>query len=213
MATREKVTFPPNEPVTVTLQYPAGKIISGNFGEQVMWGLADGRVMFLDLAVAQKINHLDPQQGESFVIARRWNGQKGSKVVWDVWLSPETEKTRAAREVPGIERELRQSIAAANQRRYATLEVPKLETPRPMAVAPTPQQPPPQTLVDEANYLVDAFAEVLERALENYQGRIKPEEVRSLFLSAYINQSRKPIGKAQGYGDLRDTMTGGSHVA
>jgi len=41
----------------------------------------------------------------------------------------------------------------------------------------------------EADALVDAYAQVPERALITYQGRIKPDEVRSLLLSAYIQPS------------------------
>jgi hypothetical protein len=43
------------------------------------------------------------------------------------------------------------------------------------------------SLVDRANELVDAFAEVLERALSKYGGKVKPDEVRAIFLTAAIN--------------------------
>jgi hypothetical protein len=78
MSTREKVTFVPNEPVTVTLRYAQGKIVESRFGDQVMWSLADARVMFLDLGVSQKINLLEPQAGESISICKGLNGSKGS---------------------------------------------------------------------------------------------------------------------------------------
>lgn len=207
-----KISFEPNVPVTVTLRYPAGKIVSGRFGDQVMWGTEQG-TMFLDLDVAQKINDLQPQQGESVCIAKRWNGKKDSRAVWDVWLSPETEKMRAAREAPApdMQRQLESSVSAVNERRYAPRPQPVPDAlARKLDQHPQPAQP---SLVEEANYLVDAFAEVLERALRSHQGRVKPEEVRALFLSAYINQSKKPMGRTMGHGDLRDSFTGGSHVA
>ncbi len=98
---RDKLTFEPNMPQTVTLQYREGKLVDGRFGQQVMFSLEGNQVMYLDLAIAQKINMLEPAVGESFVICKRWNGQKGQPVRWDVWLSPETEKFRAAKEHPG----------------------------------------------------------------------------------------------------------------
>lgn len=98
---RDKVTFEPNMPQTVTLQYQEGKLVDGRFGQQVMFSLEGNKLMYLDLGVAQKINMLEPAVGESFVICKRWNGQKGQPVRWDVWLSPETEKCRAAKEHPG----------------------------------------------------------------------------------------------------------------
>jgi hypothetical protein len=62
-------------------------------------------------------------------------------------------------------------------------------TPKPMAsaTAATPNNAR-SLLVQEADALVDAYALVLERALTTYQGRIKPDEVRSLLLSAYIQR-------------------------
>jgi hypothetical protein len=45
--------------------------------------------------------------------------------------------------------------------------------------------------VDQANELVDAFAQVLERALTKYCGKVKPDEVRAIFLTAAINGSRR----------------------
>ncbi len=199
---REKVKFDFNTPVTVTLQYPAGKIVSGRFGEQVMWGLADGRVMFLDLAVAQKINALEPQQGESLSICKR------NSKVWDVWLTPETEKMRSARDAGSMEQQLRQSVTDINERRYNTLAVPKsgasAVTPAPAPIPVTPESNhqnghstgnSSNPLVDEANDLVDAYAQVLDRALTTYGGRVKPDEVRSILLSCYIQRGKLGGGK------------------
>ena len=44
--------------------------------------------------------------------------------------------------------------------------------------------------MDEANVLVDSFAQVLERSLTLYQGRVKPDEVKSLLISAYIQRQK-----------------------
>lgn len=90
---REKVTFEPNTPVTVTLKYSEGKIVAGRL---VMYSLEGNQVMFVDMSVAQKIDLLEVNSGESVTICKRWNGQRGSAVRWDVWLSPATEKTHAA---------------------------------------------------------------------------------------------------------------------
>lgn len=98
---RDKISFEPNVPVTVTLQYQEGKIVDGRFGQQVMFSLSGNQIMYLDLAVAQKVNMLEPAVGESFAICKRSNGQRGQPVRWDVWLTPETEKFRAAKENPG----------------------------------------------------------------------------------------------------------------
>jgi len=46
-----------------------------------------------------------------------------------------------------------------------------------------------------ANVLVDTFAQVLDRSLTLYQGRIKPDEVKALVVTAYI-QRQKPASAA-----------------
>ena len=45
-------------------------------------------------------------------------------------------------------------------------------------------------LVAQANVLIDAFAVVLERALTMYGGKVKPDEVRAIFLTAAINYAK-----------------------
>jgi hypothetical protein len=88
------VKFEANEQVEVALRFPEGKIVSGRWGDQVMYSLAEpaGHVMFLGLDVAQKVHMLEPAPEERFVICKR------NPKVWDMWLSPDTEKARAARE-------------------------------------------------------------------------------------------------------------------
>ena len=53
-----------------------------------------------------------------------------------------------------------------------------------------PVVPVETPLVSEANALVDAYAEVLSRALSKHQGRVKPDEIRAILLSAYIQRRR-----------------------
>jgi hypothetical protein len=48
---------------------------------------------------------------------------------------------------------------------------------------------PDCALVQHANLLIDAYAEVLLRALTKHQGKVKPDEVRSIFLTAVINMA------------------------
>jgi hypothetical protein len=145
---REKIAFEPNIPVTVTLQYAEGKLMDGHFGQSVMYSLEGNRVMFLDLAVSQKINMLEPAVGESFLICKR-SGLRGQPVRWDVWLSPETEKFRAQKEHPGaawtsppeqasqLQRDLEASLAEIQRRKQAVADDPIYR--RTDAAAPPPQ--------------------------------------------------------------------------
>lgn len=117
---REKVTFPPNVPQQIAVKWPDGKIVSGQFGDQVMYSVTDGRVMFLDMDVAAKINMLEVQPNEPFSICKRWNGQKGQPAVWDVWKTGE--RYVALEEAPpeagsDLTVQLRESIDQAKRKR------------------------------------------------------------------------------------------------
>jgi hypothetical protein len=170
-APREIVDFPPNVPVTLALKYPQGKTISNQYGDRIMYTLADDRVMFLDLDVASQIEAMGINVRESFTITRS-PGQQGGPMRWDI--------ARVAGEQPN-----------------GTLVVPTLvtTTPKPPASAATPdgagpRKRPGNALMDEANALVDCFAQVMERSLTLYQGRIKPEEVKALLITAYIQRQK-----------------------
>lgn len=89
MPQREKVVFSPNVPQHVSLKWPDGKVVSGNYGDQMMYSLSDGRICFLDLDVAHKISALELKPGEPFTICKLWNGDKKQKVRWDVWRTGE----------------------------------------------------------------------------------------------------------------------------
>jgi hypothetical protein len=168
---REVVDFPLNAPVTVALKYGHGKTVSSQYGERMMYSLIDGRVMFLDLEAASQIEHLAINVRESFSITRRPTGPKGESDI----MGGRTHRRRAT------QRDIRCPVVPA-------LDPP---TPKPPASATTSEAPRKQSgsaLVDEANALVDSFALVLERSLTLYQGRIKPDEVKSLFVTAYIQR-------------------------
>src|ERR1051326_6660848 len=96
---RQKVELNPNEPVTVTLKYGTGKIISNDFGQSVMYATADNRVLFLDLATSQKVNNLGVQPGESITICKQC--RKGQPREYVVSLSVATERARAWKESEG----------------------------------------------------------------------------------------------------------------
>ena len=170
--TRDVVEFPPNAPVTVALKYPQGRTISGQYGERVMFTLTDGRVMFLAPEVAGRIESLGINVRESFTITRGSTGQNGAPATWDI--------ARVVGEQPNG---------------TFVLQAPGDPAPKPPASAATPdgaipRKQPGSALVDEANALVDSFAQVLERSLTLYQGRIKPEEVKALLISAYIQRQK-----------------------
>lgn len=113
----EVLHFELNKPETIALKFPEGKtILDGWQHEKIMFSLADDRVIFVKPDLAQRIRLLDVKPGESFVI-RKW--KKGRMNKWDLWLSPETEKAKAAEEAPALEAQLRDSLILAEARKNA----------------------------------------------------------------------------------------------
>jgi hypothetical protein len=166
---RDVVDFPINAPVTVALKYSQGRTISGQYGERVMFTLTDGRVSSWPRKSRGRIEALGINVRESFTITRGCTGQ-GAPTTWEM--------ARVAGEQPNG---------------TLVLEAPDASTskaPVSAAAAGISRKPPASALVDEANALVDSFAQVLERSLSLYQGRIKPDEVKSLLISAYIQRQK-----------------------
>ena len=172
---REVVEFPTNTPVTVALKYPHAKTVSSQHGERFMFSLADGRVMFLAPEVGGKIETLGINVRENFTITRKWDEQK-SLTTWEV--------ARLAGEQPNGTLVL--PSGGENENKVS---------PKPPASAPAPngadrRKTAGALLIEETNALVDAYAQILDRTLNTYQGRIKPEEARSLLVTAYIQRNK-----------------------
>jgi hypothetical protein len=172
---REIVDFPANTPVPVALQYGQGKTILNQHGERMMYSLTDGRVMFLDLAVAGQIESAGINVRESFTITRKTDSKNGS--IWEVARIP-GEQPNGTLVVP---------LSTAAPTNGATPKPPASAT---AATPDIPRRQPGRSLVEETNALVDDFAAVLEHTLNTYQGRIKPEEAKALLITAYIQRGR-----------------------
>ena len=67
---KERVVFEANVPVTATLAYADGLKVQGRFGDQVMYSLTDGRVMYVPPIVRDKLVELGIRQNEPFAICR-----------------------------------------------------------------------------------------------------------------------------------------------
>ena len=162
---RQQLDFPANVPVTVALKYPQGKTVSSQYGERIMYSLADGRVMFLDPSVAGQIESLGINVRENFTITRKWTGEQGSPSTWEV--------ARVTGEQPN-----------------GTLVLPASRPPVAATAAGTSPRQISRSLTEEAQSLVDVFATVWEYTRETYRGQVKPEEVRAFVTTAYIQRGK-----------------------
>jgi hypothetical protein len=74
----DKVQFQTNVPIDVALKYNDGKEVTGQYGDQVLYTLTDGRVMYVPPIVKKKIDELEIGRGELFTItkAEKKNGTR-----------------------------------------------------------------------------------------------------------------------------------------
>ena len=120
----EIVRFEMNVPQELVLKFAEGVMKQGRFGYQVMYSLADDRLMYVPRFVASRISALEIQPGEPFTVCKREvkNGQRKS-IEWRVTrVEPETQ----------LERDLRKSVEMANARNSGE---------GPVAVPSAPQLP------------------------------------------------------------------------
>jgi len=81
----DKVQFQTNVPVEVALKYGDGKEVNGQYGDQVLYTLSDGRVMYVPPIVKRKIEELGIGRGELFTVtkAEKKNGTRRT-IEWEV---------------------------------------------------------------------------------------------------------------------------------
>jgi hypothetical protein len=74
-----------NVPTEVVLERPEGTLVQGRYGDRVMFGLADGRVMYVPPFVASKIEAEGVAAGEPFQLCKT-QVKKGSQrsIEWTV---------------------------------------------------------------------------------------------------------------------------------
>ena len=66
----DKVHFQTNIPVEVALKYGDGKEVNGQYGDQVLYTLTDGRVMYVPPIVKSRIEELGIRRGELFTLTK-----------------------------------------------------------------------------------------------------------------------------------------------
>lgn len=108
------IEFKPNEPQEMTLQRDSSPYTLPQ-GGGCLYVLSDSRIAHLNPECARAVADLNLGPGESFRVCLHQRGNGLS--YWSAWLSPATEKARAAAEAPELERQLRESIEIVSRRR------------------------------------------------------------------------------------------------
>lgn len=172
---REEIDLQPNLPVTLALRYSEPKRFDNEHGTRCMYSTVDNRVLFLPMEAAAQIAALGINVRESFTITKQWTGKPGSPITW------------AVARVPGEQPNGTYVVPAAGT-------VPPKPPAAATAAAPAAerrQESPENAFVEHAKRMVDAYAQVLEHALTTHGGRVKPEEVKSIFVTLVINGGKR----------------------
>lgn len=174
------IKFQTNVPVEVRLRSIEGRPVESQFGGvQHMFSAEEG-AFYVSETVGQiltgQLRKLRVTAGEPVEICKgevnRGNGRKG--IQWTV---------AQAGEPPS---ELEEKLAASLAQVQARKDAQKAQEP---AAAP----PWANHLVEQTNALVDAYAQVLRHSAR-HEGLVKGDDVRSIFLSAFINVTKNANG-------------------
>jgi len=77
----EIIRFEPNVPVEVALKFADGRDVEGQYGPQKMFSCTDGRVFYVNSAVAEKITAAGIQPRQPLRICKR---QSGRTTEWQI---------------------------------------------------------------------------------------------------------------------------------
>ena len=80
----EKLQFQINVAIDVALKYNDGKEVTGQYGDQVLYTLTDGRVMYVPPIVKKKIDELGIGRGELFTITKAEKNGTRRTIEWVV---------------------------------------------------------------------------------------------------------------------------------
>jgi hypothetical protein len=94
----EKLHFQTNIPVKVALKYIDGKDVPSDYGDQILYTLTDGRVMYVPPIVKKQILDLGIARGEPFTVTKseKKNGNRRT-IEWLVGI--DNNGTRAPKDV------------------------------------------------------------------------------------------------------------------
>ena len=75
----DKLRLETNKPQIIALKYTAGKEVPGNFGDQMLFTLTDGRIWYAPLFVAEKVDALQLGRNEPFQVCKTEVFRQGQK--------------------------------------------------------------------------------------------------------------------------------------
>ncbi len=191
------IRFAINVPQELRLTSLEGRLVDSKFGGSQYLFYAQEGVFYVSEAVGRilmdQFRALDVKPGEQVEICKAEVGNgTGRKTQWvvsvvvgDGFATISEQKVDVAPQpATELERKLADSIAVVEARKQAQRA----------PVATTAVSEFSARLVLETNALVDSYAAALKAASEKHGNAVKPEDVRALLVTAYINASKQAQG-------------------
>jgi hypothetical protein len=183
-------------PVEVALAREDGVHVSGRYGEQVMYSLADQRVMYVPPFVERRIQELAIGPGEPIEICKAEvkNGSRGW-IEWKVKRVDASQQPASSAKAPaaaanGVSK-------SANNHEHGTTARNGHDRPRELTVEPeesVPMRLMPSGLpaIEHAPNTVIEIAQRVEvlAAARNYSLRFSSEDIRAMAVSMFIQLTR-----------------------
>jgi hypothetical protein len=180
------IRFQTNIPVELRLRSTEGRPVESQFGGMQQMFSADEGNFYVSETVgailAEQFRKLNVRPGLPIEITKaevsKGNGRKGIEwTVTTLGYSPIEQNGTLVIEKPSeLERQLAESVRQVQARKAAQMA----ETAAPAWT---------EALVSQTNALVDAYAQVLKHS-SRHEGLVKGEDIRSTFLSAFINVTK-----------------------
>jgi len=196
---REIVKFFTNVPVEVALRQGSHKQVEGRYGPQLMYTLADKRIMYVPLIVADRIRELDIGSGEPFEVCkaeirdgnRRWINWQVRRVEEAQQPDPSPNAPAAAASVSSEapDHSNGNTNGSSNRQEFQ----PRLAPASDGALLPVPVRGPAVWVMETA---MNAAAEIARRvesraALSNQPLQFTSEDVRAIGLTMFIQAMRE----------------------
>jgi hypothetical protein len=167
---RGRIAFQTNVPVTVALAYPDGIQVEGRFGDQILYTLADERVMYVPQIVRTKLVELGIQPREPFIICKAERNDGNRRFIeWQV------------------------------NKENNSNDLPPPETPKVNGQTNGPVTPKPSNGHAAASHLRQALASSIDAAIaaeqyaatKGFSVRFGSEDLRAMALSLFIQHARE----------------------
>jgi len=183
--------FATNVPQEVRLQSLTPREVDSNYGgKQHLFAAAEGIFYVSDKVGAilcEQFAVLGVKPGQPIEITKAETGAgPGRSTRWIVSTGSD-----AAEPASDLERQLADSIAIGNARKAAQRAPLAVPAPAPAVAAQANQQPAwARALATQTRALIDVYAEAVAYASQQHGNSVKPEDVRSMMTTLFINMSK-----------------------